>query len=668
MADDNINMDFDIEGYFLNEQLPTSKSLMPLFEAVVNSIYAVSETNNNTKLIKITIRRDMQQNDLLTDADTQRSNKPIIGFIVEDNGIGFNETNFESFKTIYSLYKKNVGGKGIGRFSWLHAFDEIKIESVFNETGRSFKRTFDFSLGHKGIGNHMINQIDKVSTYSIVYLNGYVDKYSYSCPKKTSTIAQSILEHCLFSFINGSQPEIQIIDDDADETIHLNNLYNDQIRRFAVENIAILKGQEFCFTHLKLFTADQSHQHTIHLCANDREVKKITADKKIPALSKKIVDSDGRSFYYLCYVNSRFLDENVNSKRTGFNFNKDDDLPFDSDITDESLTDFLIDEVKAHLKDTIDNHKSIIIKRFEKYVNEERPEYRRALKYVGVHADTLKTNVSNDELLRILNEIQLNIDVDTRKTAEQLLTDDESADQYKVLYDHYIEQLDDVNTMNLSKYVIHRKSVLKLLEKFMQLRENGKYELEKSIHNLIFPMGKTSDEIPYERFNLWIIDEKLTFHKYLASDKRLPESKKEPDLFIINNPAAFSDSDENDYSSVVIIELKRPENDTYTDKDNPIDQIINYIDNIKQDTIRDFRGRTINVSANAKFYCYIMADLTPNLKNIAKKRNFKPSLDSAGYFFYHDEMNSYFEIVSFDKLLKDAKKRNDAIFRLLGLL
>ncbi|MBF0554546.1 MAG: ATP-binding protein [Nitrospirae bacterium] len=668
MADDNIKMDFDIEGYVLNEPLPTSKPLMPLFEAVVNSIYAVSESNNPMKHIKISIKRNMQEHNLFPDSDAQHSNKPIIGFIVEDNGIGFNDTNFKSFNTLYSLYKKKAGGKGIGRFSWLHAFNEIKIESVFNKNGQSFERTFDFSIDLQGVGNHRQREINKMTTHSIVYLNGYVDRYSYYCPKKASTIAQNILEHCLFTFINGNQPEIQIIDDDTNEIIHLNNLYNDQIKRLTVENTAILNGQKFHLTHLKLLTADPSRQHTIHLCANDREVKKISAEKKIPALSKKIMDDDGRSYYYLCYVNSRFLDENVNSKRTGFNFNKEGELPFDSDITEESLSDFLIEEVKEHLKDFIDNHKSNIIGKFEILVNEKHPEYKPILKYVHTYADALKTDVTDDELLRILNEIHLKKDLETRNTGDQVIANEEYGEQYKKLYDLYIENLNDVSKMNLSKYVIHRKAILRLLEKLLQYRADGKYELESSIHSLIFPMGTTSYETPYESSNLWIIDEKLAFHKYLASDKRLPVSKKEPDILIINNPAAFSELDENIYSSVVIIELKRPENDTYTDNDNPIDQILNYVENIKKENITDFHGRPINTTDSTAFYCYILADLTPKLKNIAQKRDFQLLSDNQGFFFYNKTMRAHIEIISFDKLLIDAKKRNNAIFRHLGLL
>ena len=51
------------------------------------------------------------------------------------------------------------------------------------------------------------------------------------------------------------------------------------------------------------------------------------------------------------------------------------------------------------------------------------------------------------------------------------------------------------------------------------------------------PMIKTSDEISMDDANLWLVDERLAFHHFMASDKSLKsmpttesESGKEPDL------------------------------------------------------------------------------------------------------------------------------------------
>ncbi|PTY00972.1 hypothetical protein DB346_15315 [Verrucomicrobia bacterium LW23] len=40
-------------------------------------------------------------------------------------------------------------------------------------------------------------------------------------------------------------------------------------------------------------------------------------------------------------------------------------------------------------------------------------------------------------------------------------------------------------------------------------------------HQLIMPMGKTSDDVRQDSCHLWLIDERLAFHNYLAPDKPL---------------------------------------------------------------------------------------------------------------------------------------------------
>jgi hypothetical protein len=79
----------------------------------------------------------------------------------------------------------------------------------------------------------------------------------------------------------------------------------------------------------------------------------------------------------------------------------------------------------------------------------------------------------------------------------------------------------------------------------MQSDDEGGYARERTIHELIFPLKHTSDDIDYEQQNLWIIDEKLSFHRYLASDIELRQvsaittnENDRPDLLIFDNPIA----------------------------------------------------------------------------------------------------------------------------------
>jgi hypothetical protein len=177
-----------------------------------------------------------------------------------------------------------------------------------------------------------------------------------------------------------------------------------------------------------------------------------------------------------------------------------------------------------------------------------------------------------------------------------------------------------------------------------------------------------------EQMNLWIIDENLAYHDYLASDLRFDQmsgvldsdSSGRPDLVIFNAPAAFVDAGP-PFSSIVLIEFKRPARNDYQDDDNPIIQVYDYIREMKAGTRSDRIGRPISVASHSPFYAYIICHLSKTLKNQAENAQLTLTPDSNGYFGYNPILGVYVEIISFDKLIADAKKRNAVLFDKLGL-
>ena len=210
--------------------------------------------------------------------------------------------------------------------------------------------------------------------------------------------------------------------------------------------------------------------------------------------------------------------------------------------------------------------------------------------------------------------------------------------------------------------------VLDLFDKFLKIKAT-----EKAVHNLIFPLQTLSDEIGFEDHNLWMVDEKLSYHKYLASDKRFKkieplnsESNDRPDIIVFNKPFAFS-NDNKPYESIVLIEFKRPMRDDYTEEENPIQQINRYAREIIGGEVRDKNDREFDLRANTPIYSYIICDLTKKLKSFAKDAGYKLLPNGDGYFFFNDNYNMYVEISSFDKLLNDSKERNRVLFEKLNL-
>ena len=200
-------------------------------------------------------------------------------------------------------------------------------------------------------------------------------------------------------------------------------------------------------------------------------------------------------------------------------------------------------------------------------------------------------------------------------------------------------------------------------------QEQQKYTYEKNIHQLIFPMTKTSDDIDYLQHNLWIIDEKLAYHHYLASDIKLKKigemengSEKEPDILIFDSPFAFTDEQEQPYRNITIIEFKRPGREHYTDAENPIKQVKEYMDKIVEGKVKAKNGEFLSGAENIRFFCYILCDVDASIKKLANMEDLKQTPDCMGFYKYIDSYQAYLEILPYNKLIQDSKKRNKILF------
>jgi hypothetical protein len=221
--------------------------------------------------------------------------------------------------------------------------------------------------------------------------------------------------------------------------------------------------------------------------------------------------------------------------------------------------------------------------------------------------------------------------------------------------------------------------ILELLGKVIQRGEDGRYAREDLIHNLIMPMGNDSNGVMPDSCNLWLLDERLAFHDYLASDKTLvampiidSTATKQPDLCALNvfdNPLLFSEGNKLPLASIVVVEIKRPmRNDAAGGEDkDPIEQALGYLDRIRQGKIMTSSGRPIPKSENIPGFCYVLCDITPSIEKRCVIHDAIRTSDGLGYFFYHKTFGAYVEVMSFDRLVNAAKERNRAFFDKLGL-
>lgn len=670
-------MKVNIEGRIANIRLGEKRSLYPLFEAIVNSIHSILSQKTKNGYVKIIVERDTSQSNIF---DTPTDSQPISGFIIEDNGIGFDDLNFDSFATSDTKYKK--GAKGIGRFMWLKAFDKVKIESVFGTNGDSKKRIFDFLVTQKGIENQKLIASEGQERKTTVRLISLKSKYQRTCPKNLQIIGERIIEHCLIHFLSDSCPTISIEDDSS--KIVLNKLFSNTIKDNIQKNSFTIKGEKFDVINLQLYFSEE-RKHQAHFCAHERVVKSIDLSKRILDLTSKLRDEKDDSFLYSSYVSSSYLDDNVTPERTDFYIEKESDSLFPNNISFDEIESETVNIAKSFLKDFLkpisENKKRETIE----FIETKAPQYRSIIKFMPESLDNIPPNLSDEKLDIELHKIKAKKTVELKEKTQELISQKveniTDASNFIDEYNKILPEISGISADQLAEYVLYRKSIISLLEKSLGLDDIGKYHREEAIHKIIYPMRTTSNDIDYDQQNLWLISERLSYHYFLASDKPFNkteivemESRERPDILVFNdvqavfnNALAYAEA-KAPISSVVIVEFKRPVREDYSEEENPFRQVTNYISQMRESKVKDRNGRYIEINTSVPFYAYIICDLTPKLKIIAKNDfDFTQTPDGLGYFKFNNNLNAYIEVISYTKLLEDSKKRNAVLFDKLNL-
>ncbi|WP_306533669.1 hypothetical protein [Geobacter sp.] len=667
-------MQVDIVGRVNNLDLPITKPFIPLLECLVNSIDSIEDGGIKDGRIDIYIERDFREQTLPNTDETFHA--PIKDITVTDNGIGFNDNNARTFFLSDSTKKAIRGNKGIGRFTWLKVFEKARIKSTYPEGEAWFTRSFDFVKTTDGIENEEVNDATRKLRTTTVKLLDLQPEYQKAFPKHLETIAHKIIDHLLIHFVNGTCPQI-LLSDNANSSLNVNQLFAEEAKSRGQEVDCQIRELNFKITFLRYQSGATKH-HTISYSANKREVIEWKAGTSVSDFKVKFIDDSGQSFVFKTYVSGSYLDSKVNSERTSIQFLQDGELDYPHEITRAELDAAVITALKKVAEPFMTVLKKEKRQSIEQFVINKAPQFRFILNdRYQKHLEKISPNLSDDQLDIEIYKAQRDIEIEHRQEASKInspppLTLD-GAEEYKALYEQYLEQENELGKAALAKYVIHRRTILEMLDNALKIQDNGKFVCEDIVHNLIYPMRTTSADIEFSKQNLWVVDERLAYHWYLASDKTLSSIKvadvkggDEPDIVTFNTPRAFTES-KSPYQSVVIVEFKRPERNEYPDKDeDPIDQILRYVDKIKEGTAKDKDGKTFTVGT-IPFYAYLLCSLTPKIRKIARSRDFTSMPDNEGYFAYHKEAGCYIEIISFDKVLSDAKKRNRAFFEHLQI-
>lgn len=665
-----------------NTRLPRTKPLLPLFELISNSIHSIEEAidkhilkSTEGKIIIDCIRNGSPETlEQLVNIDTY----PIRSFVVTDNGIGLDEDNLKAFIEADTDHKIDIGGKGVGRFVCLKAFKELNITSFYKENSETKSVKFDFKATKEGFHNFSNPSSNGIKNGSIIKLSEIKDDYQKALPKELATIAREIVAHFQLYFIRNTNPQIIIRNQNKTE-FNLDNLFKTEFKSDVKSGNFNIGDTNF---ELFLTKSTEFQSHKIHFCAHNRSVITEGLYSKLVDLGKKPIEEDDFKFFYQAHIVSDILDENVDTERIGFIFPDGDEEEEESiDINLTKVRRASIRCIEELLSDYLGNVRELKIESYKPIINEELPQYKSTMHFKSEEVKKLPPNLTKEQLDIELYKIDASWRLEVKEEKIKLLSDDKdvtSREDYRLKYEKFLSDFNEIGKSDLARYVVHRKTIIELLEQLIETNGDGKFENEDLIHSVFFPIRTTSDEVPYDKQNLWLIDERLSYHSFLASDKTFNSISEitstendRSDLLIYNEAFAFSDSKKAPHNSFTIVELKKPQRDDYKDYDdskNPIEQSEKYIELLLDGKVKGRNGRVVEVGRNTPFYVYIICDIRPSLQKILERREFELTPDGMGWFKVKSKFYSaYFEVMPFEKVLDDARKRNRILFEKLKI-
>ena len=665
----NVNIKRAVENIRTNTTVYT-----PVVEMIVNAIQAIDEAGKTDGKVSIRAQRSSQT---LMDGSLPE----VSSFEIEDNGIGFTDAHRDSFDTLYTDLRIKEGGKGFGRFTCLKYFENLHVRSVFRDGGGFKARRFFMGKDNDIIVHEKVEVSEQQESGTVVTLSTL--KKGRSFDKKLPTMARNLVERLLPYFITQDYvcPEIDLSEKDESDAICLNDYVSNElsavIREIGVErNTFALKAsdteEEFLVRVFKLY-APRNQKSRISLVAHRREVSVSAIHKYIPEFEDEFYEKDKsgeidreRNYIIKAYVFGPYLDRNVSLERGGFEFQMESDLIFGIAQADIERKAAAIAKESVGTDITLRQEKKK--ERVQSYVDEEAPWHKEILSMIDLSGMPYKP--SNEEIETRLQKEKFAQEIEIKRDVARLLAESNFQNVKEDVLE-LVSKISGTSRNDLIHYIALRRKILDIFGKSLEVDDKGAYSSEGVVHDIIFPRKGDTEITSFKDHNLWIMDERLNFTTYVSSDIPLDGKNTErPDL-IVYNKSVFFRGDNEASNPIMIFEFKKPQRDDFVNpssQEDPVQQIVRYVNNIRDGKYKTPEGRKILVGDNTPFYGYVVCDLTPKVESwLEREKDFKPMPDRLGWFQWRSSINLYVEVISWDKVLKDAKMRNQIFFQKLGI-
>ncbi len=304
--------------------------LRPIYEAFTNSWESLAECADDDKFINV---------DLYQTSNPMGDNS-FDKIIIEDNGIGLNDDNYDRLKTL----RKNTKGKlnkGTGRVQYLHFFGKTKIESVYLKDEKSRKKILELSKSQVFLLNQAFIKVisDEPTSESritkVVFSDPLKDKDGQFygtlnlCDMKERLVMHYMVLLCqqrnalpkitLRLFVDNQQKESLTVD--QSDIPDLDHMENFEVNYATVENKEIVKRankESFCFRSFKI-EQEKLPKNSLFLISKNEVI-----DKKINLPIPEKDNFDG--FRYLFFISGDYLDNNDSDSRGSVQLYSEKDL------------------------------------------------------------------------------------------------------------------------------------------------------------------------------------------------------------------------------------------------------------------------------------------------------------------------------------------------------
>ena len=680
--------------------------LAPVYEAMTNSLESIAQHLEEKGQVAGEIEVSFYFGGLLDEF------KVLEQVVIVDNGIGFTEENYNRFREFFDK-SKGYDNRGTGRLQYLHRFERVKVDSVFESEEKFYRRTIDCNKNNFIGGKDVVLEEGITSpetTLSLCEFSSEPNEQEFFNNLSIDELVSSIRRHFLLRFYLDTKKEgfqapiVKVAFFKGGESTDQRTIAPDIISKPKLEGeikvpymrltnskeskpeLEAIAGRHevIKWAHFVL-NEEELGKNGIYLCSKDIPVQSVRFDKL-----KKNENVGGKHFLTAFYGDVLDAPSNVSDSVNSFTFpdRKEVERMSDDMFLDPNAEFLVIDSIYEQVNKAI----SSIYKDVIDLKQDQQKDVEAIAKAHGIPASVIeKTKISlNDDektITKKLYKAQSDELAEKSYKAKQLFESLKELDPTSSNYQENIHGktaelsylVEQQNKEELSRYVIRREMVTDILKKI--LSEELSYQNEPKvagknkdreglIHDLIFKR-KSKDTRGLN--DLWILNEEfmhfegcseLPLNQIETSDgelllKDIPDDlvqslnlrlNKRPDIFLYASE-----------EKCLLVELKEPNEDL----SNHLNQLTKYCN-----LIANFGMKKIS-----SFHCYLIGeninpitDLDGDYKETVNGDWIRPNISIVSMDANRNTIaNAQIEVIRLSSIHNRAHRRNQSFAEKLGI-